>query len=113
MFEAGEIVIAKFPFSSLESNKRRPCLVLSKGDSPDDLIVAFITSSNIPSYFKFSIKISPIEKDFLKTGLKIKSFIRVDKLATLHESLISGSIGKISANIQEEVDTKIKMLFGL
>ena len=113
MFESGEIVIARFPFSSLESTKRRPCLILSRGDIIGDFIVAFITSSQIPPHYKFSIKISPIEKDFLKTGLKVESFIRVDKMATLHESLISGSIGKISLTIQEEVSAKIKKLFGL
>jgi mRNA interferase MazF len=113
MFEKGEIVLAKFPFSSLESSKRRPCLVLSHGDTPEDLIIAFITSSNIPSHFNFSIHLSPTEKDFIQTGLKAESFIRVDKIATIHESLISGSIGKISLLVQNEIDSKIKLLFGL
>jgi len=113
MFERGEIVLAKFPFSSLETSKRRPCLVLSKGDTPEDLIVAFITSSDIPSHFKYSINLSPQERDFLQTGLKMKSFIRVDKIATIRENLISGSIGKISFVVQEEVTSKIKLLFGL
>lgn len=98
MFEQGEIVLAKFPFSSLESSKRRPCLILSHGDSAEDFIVAFITSIKLPSHFKFSIMMSQQGKDFLETGLKVESFIRVDKVATLHESLISGAIGKISAS---------------
>ena len=113
MFETGEIVIAKFPFASLESSKRRPCLVLSIGDNPKDFIVAFITSSHVPPHYKFSIKISPHEKDFLQTGLKVESFIRVDKLATLHESLISGAIGKISQVIKNEVNEKLKTLFSI
>jgi mRNA interferase MazF len=113
MFEKGEIILAKFPFSSLESSKRKPCLVLSHGDTSGDLIIAFITSSNIPSYFKFSINLSPKEKNFINTGLKIESYIRIDKIATIHESLISGSIGKVSHLVQTEVDSKIKLLFGL
>lgn len=113
MFEPGEIVLAKFPFSSLESSKRRPCLVLAKADSPEDFIVAFITSSSLPPHFKFSVKISPQEKDFLQTGLKVESYIRIDKVATLHENLLSGSIGKISIPIQREITAKIKMLFSL
>jgi mRNA interferase MazF len=113
MFEPGEIVIAKFPFSSLESTKRRPCLVLAKGDLEFDLIVAFITSTKVPTHYKYSIKISPLEKDFLKTGLKTESFIRVDKIATLHEGLISGAIGKVTPNIYKEVKERIKLLLGL
>ena len=113
MFETGEVVIAKFPFASLESSKRRPCLILANGDNPKDFIVAFITSSHLPPHYKFTVKISPFEKDFLQTGLKIESFIRVDKIAALHENLISGAIGKISSMIQEEINLKLKMLFNL
>ncbi len=113
MFEQGEIVIAKFPFTSLQSSKRRPCLILSQGDSPGDYIVAFITSVKLPAHFKYYINLSPLEKNFLQTGLKIESFIRVDKIATLHSSLISGAIGKISAQVKEEVFKKIKILFGI
>jgi len=113
MFEPGEIVIAKFPFSSLESTKRKPCLVLAKGDLEVDLIVAFITSIKVPSNNKYSIKISPLEKDFLITGLKVESYIRTDKIATLHENIISGAIGKITPQIKNELNEKLKLLFNL
>lgn len=113
MFEPGEIVIAKFPFSALDNTKRRPCLVLAKGDMEFDLIVAFITSTKISSHYKYSIKISPLEKDFLGTGLKVESYIRIDKIATLHENIISGAIGRITPQIKSELNNKIKMLFNL
>jgi len=106
IFNPGEIVIAKFPFTSLESTKRRPCLVLANGDIEEDLIVAFITSTKVPEHYKYLVKISPLEKDFILTGLKVESYIRLDKLATLHESIISGAIGKISLQIKEEVNNK-------
>lgn len=96
IFNPWEIVIAKFPFTSLESIKRRPCFVLANGDVAEDLIVAFITSTKISNQYKFSITISPIEKDFLMTGLKVELYIRLDKIATLNERIISGAIGKIS-----------------
>jgi len=44
MFQPGELVIAAFPFSSLAGIKRRPCLILAEGDTPDDFVVAFVTS---------------------------------------------------------------------
>lgn len=113
IFNPGEIVIAKFPFSSLESIKRRPCLVLANGDIEGDLIVAFITSIKVPAHYEYSVKIFPLEKDFILTGLKVESYIRLDKLATLHESIISGGIGKISLQIKEEIDNKLKLLFKL
>lgn len=61
---------------------------------------AFITSTNVPSRFKFSINVSPEEKGFLETGLKVESFIRIDKIAT-------------TLLIQKEVSEKLKYLFNL
>ncbi len=113
IYNTGEIVIAKFPFTSLDNTKRRPCLILAIGDLKDDLIVAFITSIKIPDHFKYSIKISPLQKDFLITGLKVESYIRLDKIATLHQSVITGAIGKIPISLREEINSKLKLLFGL
>ena len=44
MFQAGEVVIAAFPFSSLTGVKRRPCVVLAAGDTPNGFVVAFVTT---------------------------------------------------------------------
>lgn len=113
IFDPGEIVIAKFPFSSLNNIKRRPCLILATGDVQEDLVVAFITSIKIPDHYKYAVKISPLEKDFLITGLKVESFVRLDKIATLHQSIISGAIGKITDSLRKEINSKLKLLFDL
>ena len=47
MYSQGDILLIPLPFADLSSQKRRPVLVLSKGDYnniADDLIVAAITS---------------------------------------------------------------------
>jgi hypothetical protein len=46
MFRAGEVVIAAFPFTSLRGDKRRPCVVLAAGDTPNDFVVAFRHNRN-------------------------------------------------------------------
>jgi mRNA interferase MazF len=88
MFQPGEIVHAAFPFTDLSSNKRRPCLVLAQCDSPDDFLVAFITSA----------------------GLKRPSLVRVDKLTTLHLSVISGAIGVMPDDLMRSVRQKLRLL---
>jgi len=41
----GDVVVLPFPFSDLSSSKRRPALVVAIA-SPDDIILAQITSRN-------------------------------------------------------------------
>jgi len=45
--------------------------------------------------------------------LKVESYIRIDKIATLHENIISGAIGKITPQIKNELNEKLKLLFNL
>ena len=45
MFAFGSIVLARFPFTDLTGDKRRPALVVSReNDRRSDLVVCFITS---------------------------------------------------------------------
>ncbi|MSU62938.1 MAG: type II toxin-antitoxin system PemK/MazF family toxin [Pedosphaera sp.] len=110
MFKPGEIVIAAFPFTSLTSVKRRPCVVLAAGDTPGDFIVAFVTSANVASGLRSAVAIGPTHPEWKKTGLKTMSIIRADKLETLNDSVISGAIGILPPDILEAVRNKLKAL---
>jgi mRNA interferase MazF len=110
MFEPGEIVIAAFPFTSLASMKRRPCVVLAAGDSPNDFVVAFITTAAAASGLPSAIAIGPTHPAWKKTGLKTSSIIRADKLVTLNDSVISGAIGILPPDILGAVRNKLKAL---
>jgi len=59
----GEIVLAKFPFTDLSSEKRRPGIVLSRCQSEDnDVIIAFISSV---------VPILPIKTDYVVDPQKV------------------------------------------
>jgi mRNA interferase MazF len=111
MFRPGEIVIAAFPFSSLTAIKRRPCLVLAAGDTPDDFVVAFITTQRDAARLRSSVAVEAAHAGWKQTGLKAPSVIRADKLVTLNDSVISGAIGKIPGDLLTAVRTKLKALF--
>src|SRR5713226_4827652 len=83
MFQPGEIVIAAFPFSSLTGVKRRPCIVLAAGDTPNDFVVAFITTTLTAAQLSSATLMSPNHPAWRQTGLKVASVIRADKLVTL------------------------------
>ena len=83
----GDIVVIEFPFSSLKGSKRRPVLIL-KVPKGKDIIVSQITGS---SYEK-SVEVKIEDKDFGQGSLKRKSFVRIDKIASIEKSLIKYKI---------------------
>ena len=88
MFPFGTIILARFPFTDLSGDKRRPALVVSRdNDRRADLVVCFITS--VP---RTGPDMVPIAAD-AGTGLKVNSMVRFDKIATLDRTVIAGKLG--------------------
>ena len=90
MFAFGSIVLTRFPFTDLSGAKRRPALVVSRdNERRSDLIVCFITSTLRAGRDIASLAATP------RTGLKVPSVVRFDKLATLDRAVIAGKIGTL------------------
>jgi mRNA interferase MazF len=88
MYAFGDIVLARFPFTDLSGDKRRPALVVSRdNDRRPDLVVRVITS--VP---RSGPDMAAIEAGG-GTGLKVASVVRFDKLATLDRVVIAGRLG--------------------
>jgi mRNA interferase MazF len=88
----GSIVLARFPFTDLSGEKRRPALVVSRDNARrEDIVVCFITS--VPRSGPDTALLSATAE----TGLKVPSAVRFDKIATLHRSVIAGQIGSAPA----------------
>ncbi len=84
----GAIVLTDFPFTDLTATKRRPALVISTdNDRRTDVIVAYITS--IPRDDPDAMAMAPTSR----TGLKVESSVRFDKIATINKNIIAGRIG--------------------
>jgi mRNA interferase MazF len=88
VFPFGSIVLARFPFTDLSRDKRRPALVVSRdNDRRPDLVVRFITSIPRTGPDMAPLPASP------GTGLKVPSVVQFDKLATLDRPVITGRLG--------------------
>ncbi len=110
----GTIILAKFPFTDLSGSKRRPAIVLSPSSSKDgDFIVAFISSKTDNLSSKYDLLLNISDSGFAQTGLKQNSIIRMDKLATLHTSVISGELGSLPKTRIGELNTKLELALGL
>ncbi|MCC6300970.1 MAG: type II toxin-antitoxin system PemK/MazF family toxin [Anaerolineales bacterium] len=94
----GDVVLVRFPQTDLEAGKLRPTLVvaLSPGRHSDALL-AMITSRIYQIVPGFDELIEPTDKDFIETGLKTRSAIRLSRLASVEASLINARLGEISS----------------
>jgi mRNA interferase MazF len=105
------IVLSRFPFTDLSGEKRRPALILAKSGE-HDLIVAFISSVVVfdkPAH----LVLDSSHPDFGKSGLRQKSTIRMDKIFTLHHSLITGELGELSDTTFTVLKNKLREVLDL
>jgi mRNA interferase MazF len=84
----GAIALARFPFTDLSGDKRRPVRIVSRDNGRRaDVVVCFITSVPRTGPDTAGIEATP------DTGLKTRSTVRFDKLATLDRSVITSRLG--------------------
>lgn len=88
-FKVGDIVSVEFPFSDLQTHKRRPGLVLFSGDV--DLMVARVTTH--PPRGPADVALL----HWTEIGLPRASTIRLTKLATIDQRLVHHHIGHLHA----------------
>lgn len=86
-FRAGDLVAVDFPFSDLQTRKRRPGLVLVAGEV--DLLVARLTTH--PPREPSDVAM----KRWSEIGLPRASTIRLTKLVTIDHRLVHHKIGQL------------------
>jgi mRNA interferase MazF len=101
----GQVVLATFPFSNLTATKLRPCLVIGLADF-NDVLLCQITSQEYGSRKTIALA----KSDFAQGELVRDSFVRPDKIATLHSSRIKTILGTISETKLNEVKQRIKLI---
>ena len=94
----GDLVLIPFPYSDLETSKKRPVLALTAPDRHGDFIALAVTS--VPQT-EHAIKLAASQ---LREGsLPKTSWIRLDKIFTLSENSIVKSVGRIQHSFLGEV----------
>jgi len=58
-----------------------------------------------------SIAIGEKHPEFKKTGLKVESSIKLDKIATISKELILGEIGEVGPKLKKEINEKLSKTF--
>ena len=113
-YKKGDVILALFPDSNLQTAKKRPVLIVQADDLQTNLpqiIVAMITSNlsrkDHPSRIFIELS-TPIGKE---SGLLSDSVIATDNLATLDERFIYKKLGNLSD--MSEVERALIHTFGL
>ena len=94
----GDIVLIRFPQTDLKQGKLRPALVIAISPSRHpDLLLALISSQLHQATPNFDEIIHPSDPDYITTGLKTASVIRLGRLTTVETSVINARLGSISS----------------
>lgn len=112
--QAGEIYLARFPYGDVPGMKLRPVLLLtgSIGVVPE-VLVAYISSVVPAQPLASDLMIDPAAPEFLGTGLKVPSALRLHKLATIHCFSLARRLGVLPRPQRGFVTRKLRTLLGL
>ena len=107
MFKQRDIVIVKFPFTDGSQFKKRPALVISNRrlDKTEDVLLIQITSKIHTDDLSLIINDNDCSK-----SLPLKSYIRIHKIFTVHQSLILFKISEVNPDFLKVVSIKIQDL---
>ena len=87
----GDIVLIKFPFTTLSRSKKRPVLVIKSENEYHDFVCFQITSK------KAQINVLNIQLSDLHTGdLKLISYVKYDKCFTLNTELVDKKLACVN-----------------
>ena len=90
-FVGGDVVVVPFPFTDLQSNKRRPAVVLATFTRGDVLICQITSrSESHPAVVDIGVD------DFAQGGIDRPSMALPHRLVTVHESVILRSAGTLT-----------------
>lgn len=94
----GDIILIRFPQADLKQGKLRPALVIAiaPGRHPD-LLLALVSSRIDQSTAGFDEIIDLVDPDYIATGLKVASIVRLGRLASVESSVVNGRLGSISS----------------
>ena len=114
MMEKHKIILVPFPFDDFSELKVRPAVCLTNYiGKHKHIVIAFITSKTPEELEKTDVVLDESHANFMQTGLKVSSTIRLHRLVTIGSLFIRRELGRLPDDIKNLVDQKMKQLFDL
>ncbi|WGV26436.1 type II toxin-antitoxin system PemK/MazF family toxin [Halotia branconii] len=111
--QKGDIVLVPFPFTDLRETKLRPGLVLWVDGNGNDVTLCFISSQNVTKIAPEEFILDTSDSDFATTGLRVISKVRVTRIVTVEQRLITRRIGKLAISQLQQLNTVMSQAFQL
>jgi mRNA interferase MazF len=109
-----KVVLVPFPFDNLSSTKVRPAVCLTEPIGEHrHVVLAFITSRVPDLPLSTDLVFAETDRDFSETGLRISSTLQLHRMITVASNIIVRELGTLPMSVQEEVEGKLKLLFGI
>jgi len=96
----GDIILLNAPFSDLSERKIRPALVL--GNMMEDLLICFMSTQGTNDA-PYDIPVTANRKN----GLRVDSYVKCNKIFTLHASLAEMVLGSVDDEVCGKVVERI------
>jgi mRNA interferase MazF len=104
----GDVVLIRFPQADLQAGKLRPALVVAITPGRyADVLLALVSSRTYQAIPEFDEIIDPSDSDYEATGLKVRSVIRLARLATVESSVINARLGNISSERLRQIRKRL------
>lgn len=113
LLKKGDIVLVNFPFTDLSQTKLRPAVLLSANERLNEFTLCFISSQKIDKLTPEEFSLLETDSEFLDTGLKTASKIRVTRLITLQRQLIVRRLGCLGDQQMQILNTIMRQAFNL
>jgi mRNA interferase MazF len=111
LLKPGDIILIGFPFTLPLQSKVRPALVITETkDKYRDIVVCAISSVFPKKAGKRQIAIKTTHPHFKKTGLRVNSVVKIDRIATLRKVDIITRIGSCPEDLWDLITGEFKLL---
>ena len=74
-------------------------------------MLAFITSVVPPKLEPTDLLLDPGSADFARTGLRVRSALRLHRMVTVSATIIQRQLGALAPNLQNQVQQRLRTLF--
>jgi mRNA interferase MazF len=109
-----KVVLVPFPFDDLSGSKVRPAVCLTGATGVHRHVVLSFVTSTVPSMLEpTDILLDPGSADFARTGLRVRSTLRLHRMVTVSAAIIQRQLGVMTPKLQVEVQQRLRTLFAL
>jgi mRNA interferase MazF len=112
----GDVVLVQFPFATGQGSKLRPALVVQsdRGNARmTNTVVVQITTNLRRVGESTQLLVDPASPDGQPSGLLSPSAVSCENIATIHESRITRTIGRLPGQLMQRIDDCLKATLGL